>query len=306
MLDYSVPIYQINIDAANKITTTYGFNGYWARFYPLAFSQALGAAGNIAPGTRVPYSSNFIKAPGNDGVFILENRRDGRVFSFWMAHGAVINAITATNILAGLFSNSMKHIAGAASVSKPFTATKHVSQRGMGIEKRALVITGEELLTGEIRHAAELTVTNTWYCLGSVKNAVKGVDWLPPATRCEFNSTSYPGAERDRTKLVPEGLRIAFQVTPEEREVWLTSKGFTGAFKNFARIIINCWCDYGLVVAETGGHGMGVQTTGMYGPDRSIYESFGIQMNTAAMQEQALKTFANDFRDRAWVVRPAA
>lgn len=306
--EYSVPIYQIEISNDGKsISMEYGDGeAHWSYFYPTAFSQNMGAAGNIKPGDKVPDSAAFINADGNDAVFILENRKDGRVYYFWMARQPIYNALTLKNILAGILYKKPQHIAASAYVTKPFTATKPTSQRGMGIEKRALVITGEELLEGEIKHALEMTVTNTWYC-NDVKKAISGVDFFPPATRCEFSNTSYPsGRTTDKTKLVPEGLRIAFDVSDQERSDWLDRQGFTDGFRIFADMVTKCMCKYGLVVAETGGYGIGIQTTGIQGPDRPIYERFGITKSNASTKEQSLKTFFNDFKDRAFVLNPIA
>lgn len=307
MMDYSTPIYQVNIDpTTNRIIAPLG--GFWTYGFATGDSIGKGSQGNFPAGGLLPDSTKFVAGTGYDNIFLIENRNDGRVWSIWMARQPGINSICWTNILAGLTWKTPQHTYGGCSVTRPFLpAAKPNCERGMGIDKRALITTGEEIVSGVINHAAELTITNTWYCSGSVQYAKAGIDYLYPATRCEWDAARAvyrPGYVADKTKLVPEGLRIAFNMTKLEREAWLDFKGLTGPFRTFCRILIDCWCDYGLVVAETGGWGMRSEMTGMLGPDRPIYESYGWRMETLKAQEYALGSFMRDNMASAYVVNP--
>lgn len=327
MGDYSDPIYQLMFDSTGK-PYTYNSKGekipaFWTYVFPAAWSLAVGSGGNISPGSPMPDSSTFIAGTGHDNIFLLEDRATGRVWSVWMARQAGITAVNFTspalaaasfqNIGAGVLWKYPQHTVGGASVGKPFLETSKVSvQRGMGIDKRALITTGEEIVDGVIRHPLELTIANTWYC-DDLKTAVQGVDWLYPATRCEWDKIRYQNRNRDgvlldldKSKLVPEGLRVAFQVSIAERETWLDSKGFAKGsnWRRFWRIIIDALCDYGFVIAETGGFGMRVEMTGVLGPDRPIYESYGWDVTKLRAQEYTIQTFFNDFADRSYVVTP--
>jgi hypothetical protein len=286
----------------------------WSYFFPTAFSQNAGSAGGIKPGTMIPDNPRWQAGTGNDNIFLVEKRSTGEVWDVWMARQPAYNAITLTNIWAGFFWKSPQHVAGGACYTNTiFKNATTQSFRGMGIDKRALITTGEEVQAAieskiPISHALEVTIANTWYT-DSLKTAVAGVDWLPPATRCEFQTDqakTRPGYDPDKTHLTLEGLRVALKLTPAERSAWLDRRiGVTGAFREFCRVVLDALCDYGMIVGETGGYGMRSEFDGVLGPARPIYQKYGWNVDKPEAQEYCFEKLLQDHADRLYVVRPA-
>lgn len=298
---YSTPIYQYE----DRTSSAY--------FYPTAFSQAAGSAGNVAPGTQVPDNPKWVGGSGNDAIFHVERRGTGECWSFWLSRQLAVNAITLQNLGAGLGQRQPTHVAGACIKVSPFTNSspgRPADGHGMGIHRRALVLTGEEVLAAvsegrPIGHALGLTIANTWY--GTIKTAREGVDWLAPARRLEWDVTkakTRPGYTADKNQLTLEGFRIAVLLSPTERSAWLNRRvGTSGPFRDFCRVVLDAICDYGLIVAVTGGAGMRVQTTGVRGPDRSIYQGLGINVAKPQVQELVFAQLFVDHRSRVYAVR---
>ena len=302
MKAYSTPIYQYETRSQSSY------------FFPMAFSQNAGSAGTLKPGTLVPDNpSRWIPGTGNDNIFLVERRSTGEVWDFWMARQPGYNAITLTNLLAGLAWKTPQHICASASYSNTIfkTAQTHV-RRGMGINKRALITTGEEVQAAieenyPISHAMEITIANTWYT--NLKTAVQGVDYLPPATRCEWDeqaAKNRPGYDPDKTHLSLSGLRVALRLTAAERSAWLDLRvGQSGLFREFCRVVLDAICDYGLVVGETGGFGMRSEFDGVLGPARPIYKKYGWDVDKPEAQEYCFEKLLVDHADRVYVVRPS-
>jgi hypothetical protein len=205
-------------------------------------------------------------------------------------------------------------VTGGVGVGKPYESNEKQLGRGMGIPKIGLLNFWEEYADGGPRHAGELSIAATWYC-DDLRTAREGTDWLAPATRCEWDRARYSNRNRDgipldpdRSKLTLEGLRVRWKVTPLERESYLDRLGLKGAWRAFWRMVIDQWCDYGLVVAETAGWGMRSEQDGLLGPGAAYYASVGWASKDhkkAGVQEYTIQDFANVFADRIEVVRPA-
>lgn len=319
LLDYgggsTCPSGRIALSLLNYSTHIYQYEDRtgMAYFYPTAFSQQSGSAGNVAPGTQVPDNPAWVGGPGNDAIFHVERRSTGECWSFWLARQLPVNAITLENLGAGIGSRRPTHVAGACIKVSPFSTSapgRPADGHGMGIHRRALVLTAEEIQAAvadgrPIGHALGLTIANTWY--GNIKSAVEGVDWLPPARRLEWDVTkakNRPGYTAEKTRLTKEGFRIAVQLSAPERSAWLDRRVATsGPIREFARVVLDAICDYGLIVAVTGGAGMRVQTDGVKGPRRAIYQSLGIDVVNPAKHELLFAQLFVDHRSRVYAVR---
>ena len=188
--------------------------------------------------------------------------------------------------------------------------------RGMGINKQALITRAVEVDQGKIRHALELSIPSTMFADDETcpKPGVPGpcpthfcpqvtnpeypgagntcAIMLPPATRIEFSSGTntrlgdgvplMPATNYHRQRTVPEGMRIALDPSVDI-EAWLTSRGFTGAKKNTARIFAVALRDYGAIIGETGGNGITIETDGIVdttpGGSRDLWAKNGIVEN---------------------------
>ncbi len=160
---------------------------------------------------------------------------------------------------------------------------------GLGLQHYAGIITPEEVAAGEVRHATRLTVANTIFAPDCASMGVTSIDDMRIGSECGtalapagmFEKTSAndsPGefdsrfgnfgnnANERRRNSVPEGLRIALNITDQEIENWLTSRGYTGRKRETARVIAVGMRDYGLIVSDSSGMA-GIQAMGAENPE---------------------------------------
>lgn len=323
--DYSTPIY--------KYAEEHDGQGWVDRqpkayFFPTAWSLAAGSAGNVAPGTLVPDNLAWVGGTGNDNIMLVERDSTGEMWAFWMVRQMAINCVdifnypgpSFQNLGAGILWKNPTHTAAGCSlltnVYKPVSGDD-MFERGNGMKQRELMVTVDEMLEGEIRHAVQLTLTNTWFSEGPANQGKPGIDYFAPARRCEWDrARSIPTREghvfpTDKSKLTVHGLRIRFLLTPTERNRWLDRNVGRSKtpFREFCRIYLNALCDYGMVTTDTGHWGMLSQFDGVLGPAGPKYNKhFGIDRTKTAgfaKQKAVFSKFMVEFRDRVQVVAPA-
>ena len=311
--DYSCPIYQFDETMVATKADRQRTGWFWARNFPAGWSLNQGTAGNAAIAQKVPMSNALVAGSGNDQFVLVEDRPGGRVWCYWVFKQNEINILHPLNIArGGLDSSSPRLCNGGTDYHRPFSAGANGrGGRGMGLLRRALVTTAEEILEGTVRHAAALAITSTRWA--AAKPGVEGQDWFPPATRAEWIA-----GQGGRTmkpswlhRTVPEGLRIwnpRYAGSSTLINTWLGNHFDPGPQRDFWRIIFTQWCSYGLVVSETTNYGMGVDFDGMRGPARSIYEDFGFDYSQlgAHTQEDAGRSFLKDTIADWVVAAPAA
>jgi hypothetical protein len=293
--DYSVPIY----DAAAATTTV--------RLFQAGFAQALGIPfTNIAIGDSIPWNPSWRPGTGNDRIMAIIDHTTGRTWELWDAYDHPFNCLDwwGPNARAGydLTNANDLCIGSAVTYTNLMTATDGTTtnDRGMGINKLALVTRADEVASGGINHALEMTVYNTMFgplcSAGQLNTAAAGVDCafsLPPATRVEYstgptldcgvNTPEATPAARSRT--VPEGIRFALNLTDTQISAWLDSRGYTGATRNTARIFAIGLRDYGWIIGESGCYGASIETDGLIDPvSRAKWSALGIQDSSTVGQ----------------------
>jgi len=277
---YSVPIY----DAATATTTVHLYQTVW--------SQNIGRLGNIEIGTEVPWNPQWAPGTQSDRIMAVVDYATGRTWEYWGVGEPPTNCFdfAGPNVRAGFNPLSDRDVclAGASTYDNLFTASDRdgttIDGRGMGINKLALVTRADEVLEGEIRHALELSVTNTLFgepaCDPIDDGTAPGAGrtcgfYLPPATKLEWSAGTagrcgegqpIDTSDENRARMVPEGLRIALRITDTEIEAWLDDRGYEGARRRTARIFAVALRDYGAIVAETGCWGVGIETDGLVDP----------------------------------------
>ena len=316
LADYSVPIYKYDETKTNGKPNQGG-----SYYFPLTFSLNEGSNGNVPAGTWVPDNPTWVGGSGNDNIMIVERESTGEAWGWWMVRQPAYNAINWTNIFAGLFWKQPQHCAAACGRYTNFyqpVSAKDDMERGNGMKERELLVTVDEMLEGEIKHALQLTLTNTWFSEGPAHLGKLGVDYLYPARRCEWDrARSIPtrmghAFPDDKNKLTLHGTRIRFKLTAKERSDWL-DKNVTATkttFREFCRIYLNAMCDYGFVTTDTGNWGMLSQFDGVLGPAGPVYKSkFGIdrtKKDIFANQVNVFSKFMAEWRSRVEVVAPPA
>lgn len=293
--DYSVPIY----DAAATTTTV--------RVFQAGFAQTLGIPFiGIAIGDSIPWNPSWRPGTGNDRIMSVIDHTTGRTWELWDAYDPPLNCFDfwGPNNRAGYDMTNANNlcVGSATTYTNLLTATDGTTtnDRGMGINKLALITRADEVASGGINHALEMTVFNTMFgplCSADQLNtAAAGVDCafsLPPATRVEYatgptldcgaNTPADTPAARSRT--VPEGMRFALDLTDTQINAWLDSRGYTGTTRNTARIFAVALRDYGWIIGETGCYGAAIETDGLIDPvSRAKWSALGIQDSSTVGQ----------------------
>ena len=88
------------------------------------------------------------------------------------------------------------------------------------------------------------------------------------------------GVDAGLRQAVPEGMRLAINITDPQIENWLDSRGYTGAKRRTAKIFAVAMRDYGAIILETGCWGINLETDGILdtrtGGSRDIWARNGI------------------------------
>jgi hypothetical protein len=293
--DYSVPIY----DAATATTTI--------RIFEATFAQNLGFGWvNIAIGDSIPWNPAWRPGTGNDRIMAVIDHTTGRTWELSWVYDPPINCFDffGPNARAGydLSRTDQLCLGAAVTYTNLMTATDGttVNDRGMGINKLALITRADEVAAGGINHALEMTVYNTMFgppCSASqLSTTAAGVDcgfYAPPATRIEYpqgqplncGANTLPATAAGRSLTVPEGMRFALDLTDTQISAWLDSRGYTGATRNTARIFAVGLRDYGWIIGETGCYGAAIETDGLIDPvSNTKWASLGIQDSSTVGQ----------------------
>ena len=360
--DYSVPIYDIN-----TATTT-------ARVYQVGWAtqqQSFSFTG-MKVGDTIPWNPNWKPGTGNDGILQFVNFQTGKVYGIWAFNQSPFSCIDFIGLNAqnGFDPSNPNHLCIAAinTYDNLYTASDSDNttslDRGMGINKLALVVRADEVASGAIRHALPLTTSNPMFGAGSdtlgvttqpvyggtppcINLVSKGIAppgtgmiaqqfnplsspseagfskgfYLKPATRLEHEFgylggtltngcvTPAPTTDVERSKTNPSGMRFALNITYDEIDSWVASKtSWSAEKKKTAKVFARAWKDYGAIIAETGGYGIGIETDGVVDPiSRAKWESLGLPADNT---NNANPVSSHDIfdglltRDRLYVVKP--
>lgn len=271
LTDYSVPIY----DAADATTSAYAYQaaGYAALF---GISNT-----GLTNGAKVPWNYTWRPAPGNDALMVIVDRHTDEWWELGGVNQLPVNcAFVAANITATppYDPTAANHLClGGIQHGTGLYGLNLFVGRGMGnVPKLALITRADEVASGTIRHALEMTSTATmWGAPECGPNDPGAGDtcgyYLAPATRVEWNTSAAatrcaPTPTPPRSQTVPEGTRLALDITDAELDAWATSRGYTGQRRTTALTFARALRDYGWVIAETGCYGNSIETDGTTNP----------------------------------------
>lgn len=285
--DYSVPVYR-----ASDATTI-------ARLYQTTASQALYAT-QIPIGDVVPWNPTWKAGSGNDGILIVIDEATGRVWEIGGIGQPAYNCVElfglGPNSRAGFDPTNPNHLCtmGGVRWDGLYTADEHakVDGRGMGQPKAALLTRADEVASGRIGHALQMTIVSTMFgqpaCTPAGTSSAPGFGttcggYVAPATKLErTNPDVGSGCAKqvvtpaERAKTVPEGMRFALSITDAEIDRWLDSRKYTGALRTTARTFAVALRDYGWIIAETGCWGMLIELESVLGPAGPTWARLGI------------------------------
>lgn len=281
--DYSVPIYNAK-DATTKIRV---FHATWAQ-------QIMWFGPNATIGQTVPWNPTWKPGTGNDNIMIIVDEQTGEAWELGGIGQAAINCVDlwGPNARAGFTLGEPSHqcIAGMAYYRNlhTMTDTTSVDGRGAGIAKTAGIVRAEEVANGRIEHAMAIAIVPTMFgpeCPADTAGAGTSCGfYVAPATKLERKHTTAvaaclthaPMTTTERAKTIPPGMRFALDITDAQIETWLNERGYTAPLRDTARIFAVALRDYGMFVAETGCHGVTIETDGVLGPQRQTWERLGI------------------------------
>jgi len=283
--DYSVPIW----DAAEATTTIRVFKSVDAQ------NQGLPWAG-IEVGAEIPWNPAWKVATGLDGIAAIVDHRTGRAWELYRPAGSRTNLncfdFLGPNFWAGFDLMNPNHTCwGSVNVYDDIYSTERtIDVRGMGINKLALVTRADEVASGGIHHALQLTVFNTMFgeeCPESDPGAgISCAFRRSPATKVEHRTpggggcgaNQLPATDPIRARTIAQGMRFRLNITDAGIEAWLDSRGYQGALRRTARVFAVALRDYGFYPgAETGCGQPHIETDGMMNPaTKATWASLGI------------------------------
>lgn len=277
--DYSVPIWD-----ARKATMT-------IRVFKSVDAQSQGVAwNNVKIGDTIPWNPTWKLGTGLDGIAAIVNFDTGETWELYRPVGSrePFNCFDffGPNFQAGFDINNATHTCwgGITKVPNVFTASSTLNTRGMGINKLALITRADEVESGVIRHALELTTFNSMIGPACATNSVfadgAGIAcgvFIPPATRIEHMTfphnnkcgvNEFQASTTTRSRTIPQGMRFRLNITDSEITQWLDSRKFSGPIRNTARVFAVALRDYGFYPgAETGCNQPLIETDGMQNPE---------------------------------------
>jgi hypothetical protein len=303
MGDYSVPIYDASQKDQRPNTLVKVYQSVWARNLGIVFGA------RMSPGVMIPWNFNWKPGTGTDKCMIVENfpeivadnvngtvswgnqkyRLDytnERMFYSWITYDNIASAwdFWGPNVQAGYnnIDNAHKIAIGAGGITyNNYNDKFEISQqRGCGLNKRAGILTADDVLSGHITHALEITITNTSFC--SNTPGVNGKDYFSPAQRCEWTTATAPhrGSYFDPNPAhnIPHGSRYRLTWSDQDINNYIAANftNATDALKATIGTIVKCLCEYGFIVMETGGWGCTMETTGLLGPDKPKWNTAGV------------------------------
>ena len=305
--DYSVPIYDIRQATEAK----------------RVFRASWGWPGTIPVGGTIPWNPSWQPAGGTDAMMLLLDPSTGIDIEIWaMQEDNWLSCVTVENMVAGFVGgtdlcvgtvNLITHDDGSVADYRVEPGTTPV--RGMGIQKLALLTRADEVASGHIDHALEMSIYNTMFgpecSAGDPGAGTESGFYLPPATKVEHAAGPTPSCggagmkdvAEDRLRTVPEGMRFALDMTDSEIDAWLDGTGYGETVRSTARIFAVALREYGWIVAETSCYGVGIETDGLTNPETAaVWNRLGVTdpVESARLLDGLFT------RERIYVVNPPA
>ncbi len=251
------------------------------------------------PDKEIPWDPNWAIAEGGDNQVIIVDEAKGELITLSEIKKDSLGALGQCGVIAPerLCVSSAKVIRdNSGKLANYLTYDGSTSGRGIGQSHYATLLTPQEVMAGEIRHALGMGIFNTAFGPECTKEQLATNNWniigktcstaFAPATKFEWSSankisdriSSLSKYDNITTldKTVPEGMRFVLKMTDAEVETFIKNKGYTGAKANTTRIIIKALRDYGFMPVDTGGSAQ-FQVAGVLNPSyREMWKQLGI------------------------------
>lgn len=261
--DYGVPIYYTsgNEDPKYDATTTrkVRHKAGWVGIF------------NVGPNEEIPWNPLWRPSDGKDGYMLIIDPETGHEWGLWSVswegyetdvNNCLQCSLNWANRDPGLLpwlapagvgynKSTMLCAASAYQVRDPEGNPVDVREwkgnfpgaSGGGYQLSPVIVTPDEVKSGRINHALHFYASNT----------MRDGDFEPkavaPAGQHEGAGQVRPREELE--KMVPEGTRFFYDLTPDEIEEWLNSKGFTGILRDTMKVIVTALVEYGFFVGDS-------------------------------------------------------
>ncbi len=323
--DFSVAVY----DAADATTTARVFqrSGWNGGF-------------NVGNGGSIPWNPSWRASTGSDAILVIINHTTGEEWALWglvqSEYGMPANDTQCWQYIpyvwlpGGGYHSGTDLCAGGANHNRTAdgTALENVftyggnnpGARGVGIDEYAMLVTPQEVATGQIRHALMMPVFDTMQggagevcsaaqlttsafgstCGGAVapagnfensSNGAHGCASMPAGA--SLSDTAY------RQTTIPEGTRFALNLSEQDIDNWLDSRGYTGTLRTTAKAFADALVNYGWFITDTSCYAADFQVSGGSNPDTAAaWRNLGIVGDGRSLL-QGLIT-----KDDVWTVAP--
>lgn len=294
---------------------------------------------NIPTGSTIPWNPAWRASGGSDAMLVIRNPETGRMWSLWGVtqsyYGMPVNdtqcwsQIAAVWLPGGGFRPGIDLCVGGADAQR--TADKkgysdyrtyggnNPTTRGVGIDRYAMLLTPEEVATGQVRHALSMPIYNLMpggsgsVCTEAQMSTAAfgstcGQSVAPAGIFARRANTTQGCGEPFATALSPEayrrttlpaGTRFAISATPAEIEQWLDSRGFTGAKRSTMRTLAVALVNYGWFVTDSSCYRANFQAAGAANPDTAAkWRALGIDSDGNGLFDGLIT------RERIWTVAP--
>lgn len=268
---------------------------------------------NIGPDETVPWNPNWRPSDGNDGFLHVLDPVTGHAWGFWNVswwsywtgqnHNAPCYANGQNLPPLWLFGQNFGGVgfdptsqlcaASAFQVRDPHGAPVDIrswtgnTPGASGGGWFVLPVTPDEVASGDIGHALHMLAMNTMggpLCTSAQREDPNALgndcgDAVSPAGQME--SGAAPG-HFPIDKSVPEGMRFGLKMTDEQVQEFLDSKGYEGAKRRTAEVLINALRDYGWFLGDTTNGGAIFSAASIENPaDREKWKVLGIDHTDA-------------------------
>jgi hypothetical protein len=261
------------------------------------------------PDTAIPWNNKWTFAQGGDNEVVILDPSTGNLIALAQVKKSTGDPLG--DILSGatgqcgplyperLCVASAKIIRNyQGDIASYFDYEGSTGDRGVGISYYATLLTPQEVVAGEIRHALGIGIFNASYGPKCTKEQLATNNYntigktcgtaVAPAAKFEWE-TSTKISDRSGTpsatefdsiitqdKTIPEGMRFVLNITDSEVEQFISSKGYTGAKANTTRIIIQALRDYGFIAVDTGGSAQIQVAGGVTTTNKNLWAQLGI------------------------------
>lgn len=265
---FHVPVYRAKDATTRAVLTQFA----WA-----AAQQTMGiaASGNVLFGTyqpgMVPWNPAWAwpaTSQPTDRTIVIVDDATGQVWELWKVgnddgtlHGYDAG-LHVPNWFAANYADSHGlpwiTVADARTWKSIWTRTddpKHIGIRGCGLDKPAGIVRAAEVADGMIRHAINMTISNTR--IGSV--------FRRPATRSELTTLALGQAGgvvttvRPDAETLPSGTRLVLVLDSATQADLYARCGLADPTKRTVDVLLNAMRTHGCVSTETGGYGVAIE-----------------------------------------------